>query len=332
MFYKNPIPSYIYRDNPNIKKIIKKIKKSRKVIILGHLEPDGDCIGAQLALTLGLKKMGKKVTPVNCGPFFHCSVKKYQSQFDETITDDYDLAILVDTSSQDRIGLAEKNLDFTKTIIIDHHPTNNSLGVINWINPDFISSCEMVYLILNKLKLLENHPDICQHLLNGILFDNGYYQHIRINKYFSVLASYHLISFGANPRTSYKEMFINSNINTEHLFAKVISRTKASHSGKVLWTYITEEDKEVFAADFDSMKIFKELMNVEDVKIFVFFKIDSDNKKVNISFRSTDDIDISKVAQVFGGGGHKVAAGASAEGEFEEIKTKVFSEIDVFFR
>lgn len=318
----------IIKENEIIETIAKRIDESNEIVVLGHVEPDGDCIGAQLALSGALKALGKRVTAVNSGPYEQSYASNYESYFSKELKAGYDLAFVVDTSNKERIGLPDINkLDYSKTIIIDHHATNDNCGVLNWVESDFVSSSEMIFLLIYRLKKELIVGDTAQFLLNGILSDNGYFQHIRKNKHFSLLASYFLVNCGADPKRAYDEMFANSSINIEKLTAVVLGRIEEHFDGKVLWTYITEEDKESFATDVQSLKIFKVMMNIKNSSIYVLFKVDKAANQVVVSLRSIDRHNVSQVAAKFGGGGHRVAAGVTMQGSFADVKAQLLDEI-----
>ncbi|HPP05626.1 MAG TPA: bifunctional oligoribonuclease/PAP phosphatase NrnA [Spirochaetota bacterium] len=322
---KYKILNKLIKENSKILKIIKKeIKKAKKIAVIGHVNPDGDCIGSQLALAEALKLLHKEVTCINEGEFETEYAKMFKDFFKTNIEyKDYDLYIIVDTSSKSRIGNLEKDVDFSKSIVIDHHLKNANFGKINWVAEDFISCSEMIFLLFYYLKIDLSKNNINQFLLNGILSDNGYFQHIRINKFFSLFASYYLIESGANPKKSYDIMFCNNTLETEKLFSLVLSRISYYKTENLVWTYLLYNDKKE-NAEISSGMIFREMMSLKNVKISVYFKTYEDGK-VSISFRSTDDINVAKIAEFFGGGGHKVASGASLYGDFEEIKDKVLN-------
>jgi phosphoesterase RecJ-like protein len=166
--------------------------------------------------------------------------------------------------------------------------------------------------------------EICQHLLNGIISDTGYFLHLRKENKFSLLASYILIDNGADPRISYNIMFGGKNINSKKLLALALQRIETIHHGKIAWTYLNDVDKKKFGnAAVDSVDIFKEMLSISNICIVIYFKISK--KKIDISFRSNEMIDVASLAKRFGGGGHKMAAGATLKGKFDIIKEKVLN-------
>jgi len=175
---------------------------------------------------------------------------------------------------------------------------------------------------LDKMKIGLDNPKVCQNLLNGIVADNGWFRHIRKDKYYSLLISYLLIKKGARPNISYNIIFGKKSLNSKKILSLVLQRLEPYRSGKVLWTYITDQDKKNHNNSMvDSSSVFNELMSVNGVEIAIFFKVDKDT--VDMSFRSTDNVNVSKLAKYFGGGGHTVASGATLTGNFDEIKNKV---------
>jgi phosphoesterase RecJ-like protein len=188
----------------------------------------------------------------------------------------------------------------------------------------------MIFLLLFFLKVDINET-IAQHLLNGVLSDNGYFQHIRKDKFFSLYIVYLLIKYGGDPNVSRNLMFCNNTIQTEKMFALALNRLESRADGKILYSYIYDKEKNEIG-DFHSGMFFRETASIKGAKIFVFFKIDEEKETINISFRSTDDIDVSKAATLFGGGGHKVAAGAHVRGEFSEVKEKTLKLLEDMLR
>jgi bifunctional oligoribonuclease and PAP phosphatase NrnA len=148
--------------------------------------------------------------------------------------------------------------------------------------------------------------------------------HIRADKYFSLLVSYYLIENGADPKKSNNLVFGKKSIFSKKILCIILDRLTQEAHGKILWTYVTEDDKKRFNnAMVDSVNVFSEIMSVEGVEIGIYFKVTKEH--IDISFRSNDLIDVAKLASFFGGGGHKVASGAKVEGGFDDIRLKVIN-------
>ena len=320
MQYKKLIKPY----DGIIKSIIKEIKKAKTIAIIGHIDPDGDAIGSQLALYKALTEAGWSADLINAGPFENMDIGENKKLFKDKITCDYDLYLIVDTPAVDRLGDISSQVDFKKSIVIDHHYTNTGYCKINWVDDNFISTSEMVYLLLESMDIGMDDKEIAQNLLNGVISDNGYFKHVRIEKTFSLLISYLLIKRGADPRISYNKMFGQKSLSSKKLLALALNRLEPLAGGRILWTYITEEDKKAHNNSMaDSTAVFNEMMSIDKTEVGIYFKVLKN--KIDVSFRSNDKVDVSELAQHFGGGGHKAASGTSLKGDFEEIKRKVLN-------
>ncbi len=179
-------------------------------------------------------------------------------------------------------------------------------------------------ILIDEMNIGLDNEEVCQILLNGIISDNGYFKHIRRDKSFSLLISYFLTQKGADPKESYNRIFGQKSIFSKRLLSLALSRLQTIGSGKILWTYITDDDKKSNNnSTADSAAVFNEIMSVNNVEIGIYFKISKD--KVNISFRSSDSIDVAELAKSFGGGGHRAASGTTVAGKFEDIKDNVLN-------
>ncbi|MCK4796026.1 MAG: bifunctional oligoribonuclease/PAP phosphatase NrnA [Spirochaetes bacterium] len=313
----------------DIEKIITLIKEVKDIAVIGHIEPDGDSIGAQLAIVNALNENEWNADAINEGPFNNIFLKKNKKYFKRSIDKAYDLYIIVDTTNKDRIGKFKDTIDFEKSIVIDHHFTNPGFGKTNWVNENFISTSEMIFLLLYKMGIGLNNQKICQYLLDGIISDNGFFLHIRKNKHFSLLASYLLINKGADPKKSYNILFGDKNLSSKKLLALALQRIETLNHGKTLWTFLSDRDKERFHNPIeDSGGLFKQMLSIKGVEISIYFKVS--RKKVDISFRSNDKIDVASLAKMFGGGGHRLASGAAIYGRFENIRNRVLKKAAEF--
>lgn len=318
------IKKYTFLDDYLLKipdRLVEMIKSSKNIAVLGHYDPDGDVIGSQLGLELYLKSAGYKVDSINQGPF-NFEQKKYKSLFLKNIEKEYDLYIVVDTPDLERIGcggIIKKD----KIVVIDHHITNSNFGVVNWIDDFFVSTAEMILLLIIKLGFELNNVQANQLLLNGVCSDTGFFQHSRKEKNFSFLASYILTENGADPKISYEELYGSKTLASKKLLALVLSRIESISDGEILWTYITDQDRREFNnSQIESFYVFREMLNISTAKICIFFK--EYNNKIDVSFRSYDKVDVAKLAKLLGGGGHKAASGVSFENKkFLEIKDEV---------
>lgn len=315
-----------------IAEIANELNKAQKLMILGHKNPDMDCIGSQVSLALAMRERGKEVIVYSNGPF-HSYMKDYKTIYTNKVEsiDDIDLFVVVDTSSLNRIDV-DFELPLEKVIVLDHHVTNENFGKINYIDSDLISATEIIFILLVFMDYsFDSNKTVVQILLDGILSDNGYYKHIRTDKYMSLIFTYLLISKGANPKETYDKMYVNNNIDEIKLLGKILDRMDSLKNGQIIYTYQTEND-ESDMAHVSSTLLFQQMTSIKSGKIFVYFKINTAENKVIISMRCSPEYDVGSIAGFFGGGGHKVAAGATIAGDYETVKKKVLDKIlEVYF-
>lgn len=315
-----------------IAEIAKELDKAHKLMILGHKNPDMDCIGSQVALALAMREHAKEVIIYSNGPF-----NGYMSDYEKLYVnkveniDDIDLFVVVDTSSINRIDV-DFELPLEKVIVLDHHVTNENFGKVNYIDSDLISATEIIFMLLVFMDYpFDRNKTVVQILLDGILSDNGYYRHIRTDKYMSLIFTYLLISKGADPKETYDKMYVNNNIDEVKLLGKVLNRIESLKDNQIIYTHQTDDD-ENDTVHLSSALLFLQMTSIKTGKIFVYFKVNATENKVIISMRCTPEYDVGSIACFFGGGGHTVAAGATISGDYETVKKKVLDKIsEVYF-
>ncbi len=315
-----------------IAEIAKELDKAGKLMILGHKNPDMDCIGSQVSLALAMRERGKEVIIYSNGPF-HSYMKDYEKLYTNKVEniDDIDLFVVVDTSSLNRIDV-DFELPLEKVIVLDHHVTNENFGKVNYIDSDLISATEIIFMLLVFMDYsFDQNKTVVQILLDGILSDNGYYKHIRSDKYMSLIFTYLLISKGANPKETYDKMYVNNSIDEIKLLGKILNRIDSLKNNQIIYTYQTDNDENGLV-HVSSALLFQQMTSIKTGKIFVYFKVNEAENKVIISMRCSPEYDVGSIANSFGGGGHKVAAGATIPGDYETVKKKVLNKIlEVYF-
>jgi len=319
-------------DNPNTESIgvpnelVQYIKTGSNFIIVGHKEPDGDCVGSQLALRSALLRMGKEATVSSAGPFQRAELKKYAEQFTKIPQEKENSnikVIVVDCSGMERTGNLHEILKTFPCAVIDHHEavTHPSCTPEQPIYVDANSpSCTLLIeklIIALGLELTNEEADL---LLFGLCTDTGFFRHLTEKSAFVFEAAARMVMRGASPKEIYKIMNGGKSLNSRLLMGNILSRTESSFGGKLLISYETlKEFKKYGFEGRDSDNLNKMLLSVEGVEAVVIIRQEcADN--CTVSLRSMDKIDVSKIAASFGGGGHKNAAGFTMKGKVSYIK------------
>jgi phosphoesterase RecJ-like protein len=287
------------------------ILSAERIIIIGHTNPDGDSIGALLSLGLGLESIGKEVHMV-C----HDQIpKKYKnlpgiSQVVKSSNHNFDLAIAVDCGSKEMIGPAYEIVKKANQILeIDHHRSRIPFGDISFVDPDASSAGELVYELLLDLEIPIT-TDIAQNILTSILVETNSFRLPAIRpRTFELCAD--LLRTGVNFHKLAESVYWVTSKETALLSGICLSRCKFSFDGQIAWSMIYRKDlKKIGATDADADPITEKLRSIQGVKIAILIRENSHNQ-LRISIRSKDGINVSAIAEKFGGGGHLSAAGCT---------------------
>ena len=292
-------------------KINQQFKSADKILIISHRRPDSDAIGSSLAIFFYLKGLGKNPTLFNIGPMaayfdFLPGIENVCS--DEKILDNkFDLVITLDLSSLDHSGLNDKVFKNNYVINIDHHISNHRFGHINLVDDQASSTCEVIYKIFSEINFnINKNISLC--LLCGLLGDTGNLSNSATNTNSLVIAS-ELIGKGGRIYKIDDLINRNKSINGLRLWGQALSRLKTDDNREVAFTYIKEEEYQEYQineAELDGLTNF--LNVISDVKFIALFRISPDFTRVGMR-TIRDDIDLSEIAKINGGGGHKKAAG-----------------------
>lgn len=296
-------------------------------LIIGHKEPDGDCIASCLGIAGILDGFNKKYQLLSAGPFKRTEIVEYEKYFSSEMTflDEYDRKhtglFITDCSEFNRLGEIDGDLKNLDTFIIDHHKTSDiSRNMQGYINPKAPACAYLVQLFFEGL-LGKIPKNIAEIIFFGICTDTGFFKFLVDNEESADIfsASARLISYGVNPRTTFQKINNGKSMNTRKLLGILLNKTQLFLNEKLAITYESLEDTKKYGIDGrDSDALYQLLLSVKNVEAVVFLRQDSPTTCTG-GFRSQDKIDVSIVASKFGGGGHKNASGMSTDGLVENL-------------
>ncbi|MCL2752205.1 MAG: bifunctional oligoribonuclease/PAP phosphatase NrnA [Firmicutes bacterium] len=298
------------------------LKKNIDVAVISHIRPDGDTIGAACALSGSLDRWGCR-TYLFCDSTLTDSLKVIpgSGKFNTSVKSSFDLVISVDCAEQARLGVYEKLFSAHKnTVNIDHHKTNPGYGRQNIIE-SASSTCEIIYGVLKK-DALPIDKDIAAALYAGVVTDTGgFMQSNTTPECFSVAAE--LAAYGIDVEFYAQKLIREYSRNKLALIARCISGIEFFEGGKIAFIGIRHDDlKECGVEVNDTEGIINYAFNIRETEIAVCMTQSARNA-FKASFRSKHGIDVARAAAVFGGGGHKQAAGCMLNGFFEDVKEKL---------
>ncbi len=312
--------------------IVAECSGAKTIGICGHIKPDGDCIGATLALSLYLKKRlpEAEVTVFSdeIAPCFDCveGIKQFNYAFDK---EQPEVFIIVDTVDN-RIGNGDKYFkNAKKTINIDHHISNaDGCGMVNYVVPTASSASELIYDLMDKAYM---DKEIAEAIYLGIAHDTGIFKYSNTApKTLRIVAD--LIEYGFDYPTLLDVTYYEKTYLQNLVLARILLESKLHMDGKVISGFINMKamaEMGVTGKDFDGVINQLRITKGVDCAIFMY-QINAVTYKV--SLRSKKIVDVSKVAEHFGGGGHVRAAGFYCKGEPEDILAQILELTEADFQ
>ena len=300
--------------------LIDSIRSARKILIVGHMRPDGDCLGAGLALYHLVKNEGKHADVVYDSDLpEHYSFLPDFAVINSKREGPYDLLLIVDCGDELRMGKFNKLLKSTKSIQFDHHITNNSFADINYVYPEKSSTCE----ILADILLPEGKVDaqIASYLYVGLSTDTGHFMHNNVTQNVFDTAS-KLVALGADNYKINMSLYRSKTINKTKLMGHAIKSMKLFADNRLCIISIRPNDLiETGCTLADTEGLIDLAMDIGCVEVAVCMTEQPENK-YKVSFRSKG-YNVAACAAVFGGGGHKQAAGCVVCGMYEDVVRKL---------
>jgi phosphoesterase RecJ-like protein len=304
--------------------LVKFIKNNNKFIVAGHKEPDGDCVGSQLVMCNILRRLGKEAIPCSAGPFKRTEIKKYEKLFLAAPGEKEksgSCAIIVDCTSPDRTGDLYRHIKDLPFAVIDHHTAEWDLETPVFVDSGSPSCTLMVLSVMEKLGL-ELTTEDAKLLFFGFCTDTGFFRHLESNSE-AMSETVKLIRAGASPKEAYSEIHGGKTINSVLVLGKMLSRAESLFNGRLVITCETYEDRLEYGEESrDSDTLYSFLQAVSGVEAVAIIRQES-AEHGSVGLRSRDKIDVARMAELFGGGGHKNAAGFSFNGTIPPIKEKI---------
>lgn len=303
------------------------VKKSKVIGISGHIRPDGDCIGSCMSMYLYIKKL---YSDKQVYVYFESVPDRfrYMKDIDEAVTDykdmHADLFISLDCSDMERLGGARKLFEQAgMTINIDHHISNLSFADINHFEAESSSTCEVLYELYDKNEI---DYDIAVCLYTGMSHDTGVFRYSNTSKRTMQIAG-ELIDMGIPFSDILDNTFYEKTYTQNLILGRCILESKRMPDDRIIITMATKEMMDEYGADTDDLDgIVNAILQTKGTEVAVFvYQLDDNEFKV--SLRASGSADMSRIALMYGGGGHVKAAGCTIKGDIEEGLSSILDEI-----
>ena len=310
------------------------IENHNYFLIIGHKEPDGDCIASCLGIAGILDYFNKEYRLLSAGPFKRNEITRFEHLFHDTVdfldTNERNQTglFITDCSEFSRLGDIDFDFKGLDTFIIDHHKTSGlPEGTQGFIDGNAPAAAFLIQLFYESL-IGPLPQELAEIILFGICTDTGFFRFLSASTQSADLlnGAARLTSYGADLRTIYTDINSGKPWSTRKLLGVLLNRAEKYLSGKLIITYETLEDTHKLGTEGrDSDALYQLLLSTKNVQAAVFLRQDTPTTCTG-GFRSLDTVDVSSVASKFGGGGHKNASGMSTEGRIDTLIPAIVKE------
>ncbi|MEW6567062.1 MAG: bifunctional oligoribonuclease/PAP phosphatase NrnA [Chloroflexota bacterium] len=290
--------------------------------VVSHVRPDGDAVGSLLALTLSLRLLGKPVTPVLAdGLPARYKFLPGAELLSRTLPEQADVIVAVDCSDAARLGLPSSVPPDRLAINIDHHATNTRFAGLNLVDVNAVATAEILYRwIIHQGFPLDRQ--VATNLLLGVVTDTIGFRTPNVTPQTLRLAA-ELVERGAPLAEVYDRGLNRRSSAAARYWGHGLQRLE--RDGGLVWTFLSAEDRRRSGyPGLDDADLINLLSAVDGAQVAVIF-VEQPGGKVKVSWRSGANLDVARLAQEFGGGGHEPAAGAMIDGGLDEVVGRVLS-------
>lgn len=302
------------------------IEKHQSFAITSHIRPDGDGLGSSLALNWILQSLNKNSEVIICDNVPHAYQQLPGAEQIRVIPDldrDYDAVFVIECSDVTRPGLPR--LKDQLVVNIDHHTTTELFGNLNWIDSTAAAVGEMIYNLAKALGV-QITPELASCIYAALLTDTGSFHFSNTTERTFKIAS-ELVKCGAQPAKLSQAIFYQYPYAKIKLTGAVLSTLQRDETGRIAWIRMTKEAlQESLASEEDTDGIINYPLMVGDVEAAAFFR-ELTNSAIRVSLRSKNRVNVAQVAEHFGGGGHKNAAGFTINSTFEDLSREVLEKL-----
>jgi bifunctional oligoribonuclease and PAP phosphatase NrnA len=309
-----------------VARICDAIRARRRFLITSHARPDGDSIGSQLAMLFALEALGKEVHVVNADP----APEHYMDfpgmdriEIARHVHSDADALIVMECSDLARTNV--EGLAGRFTINIDHHAGNTGFGDLRWFDESAAACGEMVFDLIRALGVPLT-TEIATHIYLAILTDTGSFHHSHITpRTFDICRQ--TVEAGVNPSAMARRVFDSNSFGKLKLIGAMLDEMELLDAGRLAVLYLNDALLNATGTTYnDTEGLINLPLTAREIQAVVFFKQGADGE-IRVSMRSKYDVDVRAVAEGYGGGGHKNAAGFTVREPLDKAKPDILRRV-----
>jgi len=319
----------------NWPRFVEVIKAHQRILLVSHIRPDCDALGSELGMAGILDALGKRVRIVNgqaTPPNYqfidpHRRIKAVNVDAQPAELADIELLMVLDTSAWAQLGPMADVIrgSQAKKVVLDHHVSSDDLGAEAFKNVEAEATGRLVLEAAQHLGVRLT-PEIATPLFAAIATDTGWFR-FASTRGDTYRAAGALVDAGARPPQIWNSLYEQDTLARLNLTGCILARAKSELEGRLIHTAVFQTDfKATGAIPSDTEDIINMTLNVGGTQMAVIM-VEQPSGDIKISFRSRSHVDCSKLAEQFGGGGHKAAAGAFVKGPFPEAQSKILAAV-----
>ncbi|NIZ39964.1 bifunctional oligoribonuclease/PAP phosphatase NrnA [Entomospira entomophila] len=313
----------------DIQAVVEFIRKHEKFVVLGHVAPDGDCIGSQLALTFFLQRLGKTAYAVSMGPFSKNEVKSHAELFAREIDDDWkDYAVfIVDSATFERTGFEPFGV---AVMTIDHHASIEENYIPGLLD---VGSPSTTLLIQRLIESFNNglSEQEARWLFLGFATDTGFFRHLRSGSGNHLRRAAVLIDMGASPAEVFAMLEGGYRLTDRQYLGSLLASAEGHEDDRIV-TVVDHGQvkgaKEMQLPSRDTDTLYRLLLSAENTEVVAIFKVD--DEQITVGLRSKNYVNVGEIAQKLGGGGHARASGfITNDISLPDLQKKIINMINI---
>ncbi len=309
-----------------LSQVIELIEKHERFAVTSHIRPDGDSLGSSLALCWILRGLGKDAEVIMCDQVPHAYAKLPGADDVRVVPDvahSYDAVFVIECSDVTRPGLPKLKDQFV--VNIDHHSTTALFGNVNWIDSTAAAVGEMIYNLAKAIGARIT-PELASCVYAALLTDTGSFHFSNTTERTFKIAS-ELVRHGAQPAKLSQAIFYSHPYGKVKLVGAVLATLQRDESGRIAWITMTRDAmSESGASEEDTDGIINYPLTIGEVEAAAFFR-ELPNSTYRISLRSKNRVNVARVAEQFGGGGHCNAAGFTIVANYDDLTREVIAKL-----
>lgn len=314
-----------------MKDVVELIRNAQRITTICHENPDGDTLGAAIAIAIAAERLGKQAEVVSGDPpppFLAILPRIREVRRAPAL--EPDLAVIVDTGDLKRTGrVAAEHADWlarATIAVVDHHVSNQGFGAANWIDPAAAATCEMVALMLPELGIALDE-ELATALMTGIVQDTHTFAHPNATPRTLRVAA-ELVEAGAPLSRINRAVYADKPFSTLALWGRMLNSIDQLCEGRIVHASMTAEMLRETGEQPNASEGFVDLLgSTKNADITVLFK-EVEPGSTRVSVRTSERADAVAITSAFGGGGHARAAGCTVEGPMATARELVLAECE----